>query len=115
MRKIYTPDVRPPEDHEINSGEILVETAGYVPAEVRIREMIDAGQRLKEAREEAYDFGDGEAVPDDYINPLNDRGIDPVELNAAINSMARKRHAPPPPVEEEEKEEKKEEKPKPEA
>lgn len=113
MRNIYTPDKRPPEDHEVNSGQILVETAGYVPAEVRIREMIDAGQRLKEAREDAYDFRDGESVPDDYINPLHDRGIDPVELNAAISGMARKRNAPPP--KEEEKKEEKEEPPKPEA
>lgn len=113
MRNIYTPDKRPPEDHEVNSGVILVETAGYVPAEVRIREMIDAGQRLMEARADAYDFRYGESVPDDYVNPLHDRGLDPVELNAALSDIARRGKSPPP-IEEEEKEEK-EEPPKPEA
>jgi len=45
---------------EAGGGEILVETAGYVPADIRIKEFIEAGIRLADYRREAYDFG-----PDD--------------------------------------------------
>ena len=47
---------KPPADEETNSGESLVEAAGYIPAEVQIMEMIQAGERLGEYRKERYDF-----------------------------------------------------------
>lgn len=48
---------KPPSDEETNSGESLVEAAGYIPAEIQIMEMIQAGERLGEYRKEKYDYG----------------------------------------------------------
>lgn len=45
---------------EINSGEIKVETAGYIPAQVRIEQIIDAGRRLVDYRKEQFDYSNGE-------------------------------------------------------
>lgn len=54
---------------EKNSGEIIVERAGYVPAKKRIENILNAGQRLKEFREDQFDFRSGESIPEDYIVP----------------------------------------------
>lgn len=61
---------------EVNSGEMITETAGYVPAEKQIMSMIMAGQRLKEARREEFDFAADEKVPDDFIDPTRSPGFD---------------------------------------
>lgn len=44
---------------EINSGEIKVDSLGYIPAKKRIENMMLAGQRLKDYRQSTYDFPDG--------------------------------------------------------
>lgn len=41
---------------EENTGKNLVETHGYIPAVVQIRNIMDAGRRLTEYRKEQYDF-----------------------------------------------------------
>lgn len=69
-RNTYVP---PP--GEENDGELLVETAGYVPADRKIESMIDAGRRLKDFRA-GYEFQDDEDVPDDYLDPTRDPGFD---------------------------------------
>lgn len=46
----------PPEE---NSGEVLVETAGYISAKQQIESLMNAGLRLSRARQELYDFPDG--------------------------------------------------------
>lgn len=45
--------------YEAGGGESMVETAGYVPAEVRIKQLFLAGERLAEARAEQFDWPDG--------------------------------------------------------
>jgi len=56
----YTQYVRTPKVFvEINTGESLVETAGYRSAKDRIEDLINAGQRLLDHRKEQYDFPDG--------------------------------------------------------
>lgn len=65
----YTKYKRPKPDPEVNSGEQITETAGYIPADVQITDMIQAGFRLGEYRREMYDFGAEEEVPDD-MEPL---------------------------------------------
>ena len=45
---------------EVNSGEVMVETAGYIPAKLRIEQIIDAGKRLVEYRKEQFDYNEGE-------------------------------------------------------
>lgn len=44
---------------EKNDGKIIVETAGYIPAEKQIQNLMLAGQRLAAYRAEQYDYPDG--------------------------------------------------------
>ena len=62
---------------EFNSGERLTESAGYVPAKVRIEQMIDAGRRLVDYRRgENYDFPEGDP-PEGFVpDPTRDPGFD---------------------------------------
>ena len=63
-------------NRRVNSGEILVETAGYVSTEKRITNMILAGQRLVESRRTQYDLeGDYESEDID-LDPTRDPGYD---------------------------------------
>lgn len=68
---------------EEGGGEILVETAGYVPSDVRIREFIEAGVRLAEYRREAYDFGEDEEVDMSAVDPFRSKSIDMAEISEA--------------------------------
>ena len=45
-----------PDKGEKIAGVRLTESAGYVPAKVRIEEMIQAGERLVDFRRGRYDF-----------------------------------------------------------
>lgn len=73
----FTQYSRPKEKElEPGGGERLVETAGYVPAEVQISDMLEAGRRLGEYRRDRFDFGSGEEVPEDYFDPTRSRGFD---------------------------------------
>lgn len=73
---------------EEGGGEVLVETAGYVPADVRIREFIEAGIRLGEYRKEAYDFGAEEEVDFDQADPLRSKAVDIAEVSSAAMAVA---------------------------
>ncbi len=69
---------------EIIDTETIVEQSGYEPADRKIMNMIYAGQRLKEARMEMYDF-DGEN--DDYdtpIDPTRRPGLDLAEASEIL-------------------------------
>lgn len=60
---------------EKNSGVLIVETAGYIPAKVQVEQMIMAGRKLAEYRKEMYDFGPDE--PDDgYVDPTRSPNYD---------------------------------------
>lgn len=62
---------------EPGGGKRITETAGYVPAEIQITEMLLAGARLGEYRREMYDFGADEEVPEDYEgDPTRAPGFD---------------------------------------
>lgn len=74
MKTLRKCDYIPPEG-EINEGKILVETAGYIPADAKIESMILAGQRLVDFRQ-GYEFGDDDDIPDDYIDPTRNPGFD---------------------------------------
>lgn len=50
---------------EFNSGKKLVETAGYIPAQKRIENLMLAGQRLVAHRMELYDCPAGETFDED--------------------------------------------------
>lgn len=55
---------------EANLGEKVTETAGYIPPNVRIKQMIESGERLEQWKKENFDYDaidqDGdEIIPDD--------------------------------------------------
>lgn len=71
---------RPPTGEEINSGEEIVEKAGYVPAEIQIMEMINAGERLGDYRKERYDYGEGDQ-DDGMMDPTRAPGVDMADIS----------------------------------
>ena len=78
-----------PPPGEENDGEILVETAGYIPADRKIESMIDAGRRLLDFRA-GYEFQDGEEIPDDYLDPTRDPGFDLADASSLQASTLQK-------------------------
>lgn len=74
---------RPKPSAEINSGEEIVEKEGYIPADIQIKNMIDAGVRLGEYRREAYDYGADDEVPADAIDTRS--FTDPVDAKRALD------------------------------
>lgn len=64
---------RPDDVFEAMNPESIVETAGYLPADVQISTMIDAGRRLGEARKEMYDYFDGGEEGFDDVDVPPDR------------------------------------------
>lgn len=85
--KLFTQFDRPPDSPEINSGEVIVEKAGYVPANLLIENMIYAGQRLDIARSEYYDFPDADKVDEEFIDPTRTSGIDIAEISQLSRSV----------------------------
>lgn len=69
---------------EINSGEILVDPAGYITKKKRIEQMIQAGERLAEIRKEMYQ--EEHEGPDPVISPLHPlKENDPVDLEGYVD------------------------------
>ena len=81
--EVYSHFKRPKDVKEINSGEQITETAGYIPADVQIQDMIAAGMRLGEYRREMYDFDANEEVPEDFMDPTRTPGVDVVDVERA--------------------------------
>lgn len=52
------------------------ERAGYIPAKNRIENLILAGQRLKVARAELYDFGPDDEVDESFSDPTRSANYD---------------------------------------
>lgn len=69
-----------PDKGEVNDGTRLTESAGYIPAKVRIEEMIVAGERLVDYRRGRYDFppdsGATEEEQEDYVDLTRSPGFD---------------------------------------
>lgn len=77
MPKLYTAFIRPEvDDFNPGGGEILVETAGYIPAEKQIIDMINAGIRLGTYREQ-FDYNDDYIDVDNVeVDPTRDPDFD---------------------------------------
>lgn len=86
--KFWTQFDRPPDDFEKNSGEVIVEKVGYVPANILIENMIYAGQRLDLARSEYYDFPDAESVEEDFGDPTRAPGFDMADTTPLMRSVS---------------------------
>lgn len=85
--KFYTQWDPPPKKGEVNSGEVVVETAGYVSAQKLIEGMFQAGIRLQQSR--GYEFGSDQEVPDDYIDPTRSPGFDLADASALRHVVRR--------------------------
>lgn len=72
---------------EVNSGEIIVETAGYVPAQKQIENLILSGQRLNEFRREQFHFGTDEEVDDTYTDYVNSPDFDPADASQVAQDL----------------------------
>lgn len=71
--KVYNRFNRPPRTLEKGGGKVLVDKAGYVSGMKRIEAIMNAGQRLVEARREEYDSSDG-SEPE--LDPTRNPGFD---------------------------------------
>lgn len=75
----------------INSGELITEAAGYIPADKQILGMIAAGIRLEEYRKEAYDWTDQDDITDDAMDDMDVRvrspGFDPADATQVQLSL----------------------------
>lgn len=60
---------------EVNSGTDITERAGYIPAKMRIEQMILAGQRLRSYRAEQFDFPDGK-IDESFSDPTRSGNFD---------------------------------------
>ena len=80
----YTKSVRPERCKEVNAGPPLVERSGYVPAKVRIENMMLAGQRLVESRNVRYDF-DGD-VDEYFDDPTRSPGFDMADASQMMEA-----------------------------
>lgn len=77
----------PPCPGEENSGELVVEREGYIPAHVEINELLAAGERLQQVRGE-YEFKAEDEVPEGYIDPYRTPNIDYVDIDRLVGTLA---------------------------
>lgn len=77
---------RQPSKPEPPSGVSRVETAGYIPAKIKIESFFNAGARLIQSRKEQYDFPPG-TEPDDSYDPTRRRDLDRVDIDAMHNAL----------------------------
>lgn len=61
---------------ESNPGPNLVEKAGYIPAKIQIENLILAGIRLKEHRQDLYDFKSLAEIDMDFYDPTRSKNFD---------------------------------------
>lgn len=90
MTRIFlTPFNHEPDKGEVNSGELKVETAGYVPADKLVKRMIDAGKRLAMIRASGAGYGD-EGLADGeepVVDPTADADFDLADASNLAQSL----------------------------
>lgn len=89
--KFFTKFERPETVKEVNSGELLVEVAGYVPAKKQIENLLFAGKRLDEFRRHEYEFQEGEEIPPGYIDLTRTPNFDPVDAGTLTERFEKKK------------------------
>ena len=85
--KFRTPYTAGEATGEINSGELRVEIAGYISAEHRITNLIQAGQRLEESRRAYYDYMPDDDLNEDRYDPTRDKDFDIVDAQNLSNTI----------------------------
>lgn len=87
--KFNNPYEREKQPLEAGGGERIVETAGYVPIQAQIAQFINAGKRLEDYRSQ-FDFGNGQPVPEDFIDPTKSKGFDIIDAQNLLNEVQQK-------------------------
>ena len=85
-----------PAMHEVNSGELLVETAGYMTTQQIVESMILAGQRLGDYRDAVYNVDDDadleeileSPVPPDKYSDYHDVIREAINARNRLNAAA---------------------------
>lgn len=75
---------------EKGGGEKLVESAGYIPADVQIEQMIMAGQRLGDFRRENYDYDLEEEPIMEDMDPTRSPNFDLADASQIGAALAAK-------------------------
>lgn len=83
-----TKHTKEPFKGEINNGERLVETKGYIPADQQILALMRAGKNLSEYRREAYDFPSIESVDLNFFDPTRSSNFDMADATAINQAIA---------------------------
>lgn len=83
--KFNTQRERPKKELEKNSDIRVTETAGYIPASVRINNIMLAGANLKAYRAEQFDFGDGQVDPE-FFDPTRRKNFDLADAGILQNA-----------------------------
>lgn len=83
----YSQSNPPPNGGEYNSGEIIVNTAGYRPLKLQITEVMAAGQRLADYRKLAFDFTAGEPTDDNFVDPTRRPDFDLADAHEIMQEI----------------------------
>ncbi|WNK14101.1 MAG: hypothetical protein [Microvirus sp.] len=80
---------------EVNSGEILVDDAGYIPREVRIKRLLEAGELLESYGSGSYDMqpDDETDIEDIDCDPTRHSSFDMADASIIKKSLIKKRKA----------------------
>lgn len=74
---------------EKGGGERITDSAGYVPAKIRIEQMIQAGRNLVDFRRgENYDINEGDSEEDVVMDPTRVRGFDMADASRLQREIA---------------------------
>lgn len=92
MVKCYTQFDRPDflDQSEIMDQESDVDTSGYRSVEEQIRAIMDAGQRLHQARVEEYDYPNDDSLSDEVNDPTRSMDFDMADASQMMNELAMK-------------------------
>jgi hypothetical protein len=77
---------RPPRNGEVNNGDSLVESAGYIPEKKRIESILLAGKKLLQARQDRFDFPDGDGNFDD-LDPTRSGDYDLADASMDLGAI----------------------------
>jgi len=82
-----TPYNRIRQGGEINSGEIITESTGYIPAKIQIENLIDAGMRLIQSRRDNFDYGTDDKINSNITDPNRIPNFDMADASALIKGL----------------------------
>lgn len=88
--KLYTKYDRPEKIYEKNNGENLVETIGYMTNKQKIEQFMLAGVRLKEWRQEQFDFKYGDDIHFDLNDPTRLHNFDLADASSIMQDLQNK-------------------------